>query len=41
MLIAYPRTDEMPKTAHSQTISSVRGLSSTDVVLHVRISRRR
>jgi len=41
MLIADPHTDEMPKTAHSKSIGSIRRLSSADLVSLVRISRRR
>ena len=41
VLIADPHTDEMPKTAHSKSIGSIRRLSSTDLALRVRISRRR
>ena len=41
MLIADPYPDEMRKTAHSKSIGSIRRLSSADLVLRVRISRRR
>ena len=41
MLIADTQANEMPKTPHSKSIRSVPGLSSADLVLRVRISRRR
>jgi hypothetical protein len=41
MLIADPHTNEMPKTPHPKRIGSIRRLSSADLVLRVRISRRR
>ena len=41
MLIADPYANEMPKTPHSKSIGSVGRLSSADLVLRVRISRRR
>jgi len=41
MLIADPHANEMPKTPHCKSIGSVRRLSSADLVLRVRISRRR
>jgi len=41
MLLADPHPDEMPKTPHPKSIDSVQRLSSADLVLRVRISRRR